>query len=71
MGHGSLSKSEVIGTLTYMNLEKGIRDIGGRSTGQAAMMLEGGGVVDQQIIDSVSGFLAAHPAEAETARSYR
>jgi len=70
-GGEALSKADVVGALTYMNLEKGIRDIGGRPTGQAAMMLEGGGVVDQQIIDAVSGFLAAHPAEADAARNYR
>jgi hypothetical protein len=70
-GEESLSKSEVIGTLTYMNLEKGIHDIGGRPTGQLAMMLEGGGTVDQQTLDAANGFLAAHPAEAETARNYR
>jgi len=70
-GGDTLMKSEVIGTLTYMNLEKGISDIGGRGTGQMAMMLEGGGVIDQQTVDAVNGFLAAHPAEADAARNYR
>ncbi len=70
-GRETLSKAEVVGTLTYMNLEKGLGDIGGRPTGQMAMMLEGGGVLDQQTLDAVNGFLAAHPAEAETARNYR
>ena len=69
--HNDLSKSEVLNTLSYMNLEKGIRDIGGRKTSDVIGMFEGGNVLDQNTLDAVRGFLSAHPAESQTARQYR
>lgn len=66
-----LSKSDVLGTLSYMNLEKGIKDIGGRKTSDIIGMFEGGNVLDQTTLDAVRGFLSANPAEEITARQYR
>lgn len=70
-GGGQLKKSEILKTLTYMNLEKGIKDIGGRSTTEIIGLFEGGNVLDPQTMQAVQGFLSAHPSEAQTARTYR
>jgi hypothetical protein len=67
----SLTKSEVINTLSYMNLEKGIKDIGGQKTGEIAMIYEGGGTLSPQALQSVYGFLQANPHLAQQARNYR
>lgn len=69
-GVGQLKKSEIVATLSYMNLEKGIRDINGRRTLDVITGFEAGNLLDRQTLDAVQGFLAAHPAEEKTARSY-
>lgn len=68
---GQLHKGEVLATLSYMNLEKGISDIGGVPTSQVIGMYEGGGSLTPQALDAVYGFLSANPHEADTARTYR
>jgi hypothetical protein len=65
-----LTKSELASTLTYMNLEKGIREIGGRSTSELASFAESG-AVDRRALTAAQRFLRTHPGEASTARSYR
>lgn len=67
----TLQKSQVLSTLSYMNLEKGIREIGGQPTSQVIGMYEAGGQLPQQALDAAYGFLQAHPHEAETALTYR
>ena len=66
-----LSKSELLGTLSYMNLEKGIRHIGSQKTSDAIYMLEGGGLVSPEIIQAATDFLATNPTVAADARAYR
>lgn len=66
-----LQKSQVLSTLSYMNLEKGIKEIGGHPTSQIVGLYEAGGQLPQQALDAAYGFLQAHPHEAETALTYR
>lgn len=66
-----LSKSELLATLSYMNLEKGIRSIGQQKTSDAVYMLEGGGLVSNEVIQAAQDFLATNPTVAADARSYR
>ena len=68
---GALSKSELLSTLSYMNLEKSIKNIGSMKTSEAVYLLEGGGTVDQQVIDAAESFLTQNPNEAQDARQYR
>jgi uncharacterized coiled-coil protein SlyX len=67
---GPLRKSEVLSTLTYMNLEKGIRHINGQKTSEIVTLFEGGGVLDERTVEFVKGWLSANPTEAELAKSY-
>jgi hypothetical protein len=67
----SLSKSELLGTLSYMNLEKKIHNIGSQKTSEAIYLLEGGNKVDDGVIAAATAFLAQNPAEAQQARTYR
>lgn len=69
-GGSSLKKSEVLSTLSYMRLEKGLRTVGQNDLGQAIYLLEGGGEVDPAIVDAAQSFLERNPTEAETARAY-
>ncbi len=66
-----LSKAEVLSTLSYMNLEKGMREIGGQSTSEIIGLYEGGNHLSQSAFNAVVGFLSSHPNEAATARRYR
>ena len=66
-----LNKSEVLSTLSYMNLEKGMREIGGRRTFELIGLLEGGGVYDQETHSAVTNFLkGCSPSEQNLAKSY-
>lgn len=67
---GELRKSEVLSTLTYMNLEKGIKNINGVPTYQLAGMFEGGNIIDEHTLGAVRQFLAENPREAQAAKSY-
>lgn len=70
-GGEQLTKSELINTLSYMNLEKGIRDIGGQPTHEIVSLFEGGGQLSQRAYHAATGFLQTHPHEADIAKSYR
>lgn len=66
-----LNKSELLNTLSYMHLEKGVKEIAGQKTSDVIAMYEGGGVLMPQALQAAQRFLTTHPNEAETARSYR
>jgi len=68
---GALTKSELLSTLSYMNLEKSIKNIGSLKTSEAVYLLEGGGMVDQAVIDAAESFLTQNPTLAQEARQYR
>jgi hypothetical protein len=65
-----LKKSEVLSALTYMNLEKGIKQVNGRPTYELACMYDGGAPLDDGTVKAVRSFLRANPHEADAARSY-
>jgi len=66
-----LNKSEIIATLSYMNLEKGMKEINGRNTRELVGMFESGNQLAPDTLDAVQKFIATHPAEAKLARTYR
>ena len=66
-----LTKSHVLNTLSYMNLEKGIREIGGQATSELIGLYEGGGQLAPQALRAAHQFLATHPNEAQVALTYR
>ena len=66
-----LTKSDVVRTLSYMNLEKGITEIQGQPTSELIGLAEAGGQVHPNAVRAVQRFLTTHPGEASTARSYR
>lgn len=68
---GQLTKGMVIATLSYLNLEKGIKQIGGRDTSELIYLYEGGGQLAPQAFNAVQRFLATNPSEAPVALSYR
>lgn len=66
-----LTKSMVARTLTYMNLEKSIRQLpDGRPTGQTASLIEAGGDIDPTALGAAQSFLSQNPNEAHTALNY-
>jgi hypothetical protein len=69
-GGGELRKSEILSTLTYMNLEKGMSEINGHRTSELVGLFEGGNVIDEKTIGAVKNFLQTHPNEADAARQY-
>ncbi len=69
-GGAELAKSELLSTLTYMNLVKGIKQVNGQPTYELACMYDGGAPVDGRVIETVKTFLATHPHEADQARTY-
>ena len=69
-GGQELRKSEILSTLTYMNLEKGMNEINGHRTSELVGLFEGGNVIDQKTIGAVHNFLQTHPNEADAARQY-
>lgn len=69
-GVGELRKSEVVSTLSYMRIEKGMRHVGSHDIGQAVIMLESGGQIDPEVLGAAESFLATNPREAQTARAY-
>jgi hypothetical protein len=69
-GGEQLSKSEIVSTLSYMNLEKGIRSIDGQSTSEAIGLLEAGDVASPAVLKAVNDFHTANPNESQTARQY-
>lgn len=69
-GGASLKKSEVLSTLSYMRMSKGMKDINGRAIQDVIYALDGGGIIQPEDIQSVERFLATHPAEADKAKSF-
>lgn len=69
----TLTKSQVVSTLSYMGLEKGERwgTIGGQRATDIASLYESGGHLPASALDAVHRFLATNPGEAQTALSYR
>jgi len=70
-GEEQLTKSEVCSVLSYMNLEKGMREIGGRRTTDLVVNLEAGSIYDEETHGAVTGFLKSLPTnERNLAKSY-
>lgn len=67
---GTLRKSEMLSALSYMRLEKGMKEINGRSLGEVIYAFEGGGIINPEDAATVERFLATHPAEAQKAKTY-
>lgn len=70
-GEKPLTKSEVVSTLSYMNLVKGLGEVGGEKTSDAVIKAESGGMLSKSVLTEVDRFLKSHPNEAEKAKSYR
>ncbi len=66
-----LKKSEIVASLTYMNLVKGMREIGGQRTAELVGMLEGGNQASEETLKAVNDFHVANPSESEAARTYQ
>lgn len=69
-GGSKLRKSEVASVLTYMNLEKGIREIGGRKTSEVVGLVESSSEVPEAALVEAQNFLRRNPGEAALAKSY-
>jgi len=70
-GHAPLSKGELLSSLSYMNLEKGLKTINGQKTSEVIGLFEGGNVISSETVDAVNRFIATHPTEEKLARTYR
>jgi hypothetical protein len=68
--YDALNKSDIARTLSYMNLEKGISEIGGTRTADLVCKAEGGGIVSEATLEATKRFLTTHPNEAERALNY-
>lgn len=69
-GAPKLSKAEVVNTLSYMNLEKGVKQINGQATSRLVAYAEAGDLIDEPTMTQVSKFLQQNPEEAERAKAY-
>lgn len=69
-GAGDLRKGELVSTLSYMNLEKGIREIGGEKMSDIIVKAEAGNIVPPSVLAAAQTFLRTHPMEADTAKRY-
>lgn len=69
-GLGSLKKSEVASVATYMNLEKGIKNIGGISVASELAPLIDSGTVPEGALSEIQNWLKRNPGEALAARNY-
>lgn len=70
-GAQRLSKSEILGTLSFMRLEKGITEIHGQKTSEVIGLFEGGNVIAPETVNAVESFLRQNPGDATKARAYR
>lgn len=68
--YDSLNKSQVARTLSYMNLVKGMTEIGGDRTANLVGLAEAGGIISESTLGEVKRFLTTHPNEAERALNY-
>lgn len=66
-----LHKGQVVSVLSYMNLEKGMRELNGEKTSEIISRLEASNLLTKETMQAVQGFLAANPGEARTALGYR
>lgn len=70
-GGNSLRKSEVASVLTYMNIEKGMKEIGGRKIAtEIVPLVESSAEVPAPVLAEVQNFLRRNPGEANLAKSY-
>lgn len=69
-GPQQLRKSELLGSLSYLNLVKGEKHIAGEPTLQVISKLESTGDISKGAVEHVERFLATHPNEAEAAKAY-
>lgn len=70
-GGGTLKKSEVASVLTYMNIQKGVKEIGGRKIATDIVpLVESSAEVPAPILAEVHNFLRRNPGEANLAKSY-
>ena len=57
-GNGApLKKSEILSTLSYMNLEKGMKEIHGQRTSELVGLFEGGNIIEPRTVEAVESFL--------------
>jgi hypothetical protein len=73
-GEPKLSAAQAVRVLSYCGLEKSDTrwgQIGGQSASEISSFVEGGGQLTKSHVAHVLGFLAANPAERETALNYR
>jgi hypothetical protein len=67
----TLRKSEVASTLTYMHLEKGMKDIGGRKIATDLVpLVESSSELPAPIMAEVHNWLRRNPGEANAAKTY-
>ncbi len=69
-GSNELRKSELVATLSYMNCEKRIKDIGGERMTDLIVKAEAGNIVPPHVMAAAQTFLRTHPMEADTAKTY-
>lgn len=69
-GEQKLSKSEVVSTLSYLNLVKGQREIAGQPTSSLVARIESADLIDESTLNHVRQFLAQNPGEADQAKAY-
>lgn len=70
-GQQRLEKSQVVRTLSYMNLEKGIREVGGKPTHEIITQIESSNQMTPAGYNAAVRFLNTHPSEVQTALTYR
>lgn len=69
-GSNSLKKSEYAAILTFMNLEKGIKQIAGRSIAMELVPMVESNELPQDVQLEIHNFLRRNPGEAQLAKSY-
>jgi hypothetical protein len=67
----SLSKSELVNTLSYLRFEKGMDRIEGMPIGELAVFAESGGEIRKDVLDFVTKYVSTHPNEREQAFRYQ
>lgn len=65
-----LTKSEALGSLSYLNLVKGERFIAGEQTSHIIAKLESSGEISPEALGHVQKFLETNPNEADAAKQY-
>lgn len=69
-GEQKLTKRNIVSALSYMNLEKGIKEIGGTRTTDLIVKAEAGDITGKSVLDAVNTFLRVHPMERDAAINY-